>query len=156
MWSCWKVTTIPDTRHRDKHHLLLGVAILVLPLLVSLHPVYGFSSFSKSSSINFPKQLITFTPSGSNSNPSSSTYSMVPQTPSTTNNDKDSTIKTIASKAVITCMNSTIKNALIDALINRPLVNVNSSIRIDPTFVNHTVTDIIGCINKIENGLTSK
>jgi hypothetical protein len=81
---------------------------------------------------------------------------MVPQTLSTTNNDKDSTIKTIASKAVITCMNSTIKNALIDALINRPLVNVNSSIRIDPTFVNHTVTAIIGCINKIENGLTSK
>ena len=85
---------------------------------------------SKSLSINFPKQLITFTPSGSNSNPSSSTSSMVPQTPSPTNNDKDSTIKTIASKAVITCMNSTIKNALIDALINRPLVNVNGSIRI--------------------------
>jgi hypothetical protein len=82
---------------------------------------------------------------------------MVPQTPSTTNNDKDSTITTtIASTAVITCMNSTIKNALIDALVNRPLVNVNGSIRIDPTFVNHTVTDIIGCINKIENGLTSK
>ncbi|MFZ0893745.1 MAG: hypothetical protein WAZ77_04510 [Candidatus Nitrosopolaris sp.] len=147
---------MPDTRHRDKHHLLFGVAILVLLLLVSLHPVYGFSSYSKSLSINFPKQLITFTPSGSNSNPSSSTSSMVPQTPSPTNNDKDSTIKTIASKAVITCMNSTIKNALIDALINRPLVNVNGSIRIDPTFVNHTVTDIIGCINKIENGLTSK
>ena len=147
---------MPDTRHRDKHHLLFGVAILVLILLVSLHPVYGFSLYSKSSSINFPKQLITFTPSGSNSNPSSSTSSMVPQTPSTTNNDKDSTIKTIASTAVITCMNSTIKNALIDALINRPLVNVNGSIRIDPTFVNHTVTDIIGCINKIENGLTSK
>ena len=151
------MTTMPDTRHRNKHHLLFGVAILVLLLLVSLHPVYGFSSYSKSSSINFPKQLITFTPSGSNSNPSSSTSSMVPQTPSTTNNDKDSTITTtIASTAVITCMNSTIKNALIDALVNRPLVNVNGSIRIDPTFVNHTVTDIIGCINKIENGLTSK
>jgi hypothetical protein len=81
---------------------------------------------------------------------------MVPQTPSPTNNDKDSTIKTITSTAVIACVNSTIKNALIDALINRPLVNVNGSIRLDPTFVNHTVTDIIGCINKIENGLTSK
>ena len=147
---------MPDTRHRDKHHLLFGAAILVQLLLVSLHPVYGFSSYSKSLSINFPKQLIIFAPSGSNSNPSSSTSSMVPQTPSPTNNDKNSTIKTMASKAVITCMNSTIKNALIDALINRPLVNVNGSIRLDPTFVNHTVTDIIGCINKIENGLTSK
>jgi hypothetical protein len=46
--------------------------------------------------------------------------------------------------------------ALIDTLINRSLVNVNGSIRIDPTFVNHTMTDIMGCINKIENGLTSK
>ena len=147
---------MPDTRHRDKHHLLFGVAILVLLLLVSLHPVYGFSSYSKSSSINFSKQLTSFTPSGSNSSPSSSTSSTIPQTPSTTNNDQNSTIKPIASKAVITCVNSTIKNALIDALINRPLVNVNGSIRIDPTFVNHTVTDIIGCINKIENGLTSK
>jgi hypothetical protein len=52
---------------------------------------------------------------------------MVPQTPSPTNNDKDSTIKTITSTAVIACVNSTIKNALIDALINRPLVNVNGS-----------------------------
>ena len=83
------------------------------------------------------------TPSGSKSSTSATT----PQTPS---------IKTLASKAVITCVNSTIKNALIDALINRPLVNVNSSIRIDPTFVNHTMTDIMNCINKIENGLTSK
>jgi hypothetical protein len=150
------VTTMPDTHHRDKRHLLFGVAISVQLLLVSLHPVYGFSSYSKSLSINFPKQLIKFTPSGSNSNTSSSTSSMVPQTLSPTNNNKDSTIKTIASKAVITCMNSTIKNALIDALINRPLVNLNGSIRIDPTFVNHTVTDIIGCIYKIENGITSK
>jgi type II secretory pathway component GspD/PulD (secretin) len=54
---------------------------------------------------------------------------------------------------VITCVNSTIKNALIDVLISRPLVNVNGSIRIDPTFVNHTMTDIMGCIKKIENGL---
>jgi hypothetical protein len=105
-------------------------------LLVSLHPVFGFSSHSKSSSSDM-------TPSGSKSSTSATT----PQTPS---------IKTIASKAVITCVNSTIKNALIDALINRPLVNVNSSIRIDPTFVNHTMTDIMSCINKIENGLTSK
>jgi hypothetical protein len=80
---------------------------------------------------------------------------MAPQTPSTTNNDKESTIKTVASKAVITCVNSTIKNAPIDALINRPLVNVNG-LRIDPIFVNHTMTDIMSCINKIENGLTSK
>lgn len=146
-----------DIHHRDTHRSLLGgLAILVMLLLVSLHPVYGFSSYSKSLSINFRKQLIIFTPSGSNSNPSSSTSSMVPQTPSPTNNDKDSTIKTITSTAVIACVNSTIKNALIDALINRPLVNVNGSIRLDPTFVNHTVTDIIGCINKIENGLTSK
>jgi hypothetical protein len=152
-----------DIHHRDTHRSLLGgLAIFVMLLLVSLHPVYGFSSDSKSPSsngiplVNFSKQLATFTPSGSKSSPSSSTFSTTPQTPSTTNNDKDSTIKTIASKAVIICVNSTIKNALIDALINRPLVNVNGSIRIDPTFVNHTMTDIMGCINKIENGLTSK
>lgn len=149
-----------DIHHRDKHRSLLwGMAILVMLLLVPLHPVYGFSSHSKSSSngippVNFSKQPITLTPSGSNSSPSSST-SATPS-PSTTNNDKESTIKTVASKAVITCVNSTIKNALIDALINRPLVNVNGSIRIDPTFVNHTMTDIMSCINKIENGLTSK
>jgi hypothetical protein len=152
-----------DIHHRNKHRSLLwGIAILVMLLLVPLHPVYGFSSHNKSSSgnsialVNFSKQLTSFTPSGSNSSPSSSTSSTIPQTPSTTNNDQNSTIKPMASKAVITCVNSTIKNALIDALINRPLVNVNGSIRIDPTFVNHTVTDIIGCINKIENGLTSK
>jgi hypothetical protein len=129
-------------------------------VLVSLHPVFGFSSHSKSSSngilpVNFSKQPITLTPSGSNLSPSSSTSAAIPQTPSTTNNDKESTIKTVASKAVITCVNSTIKNALIDALINRPLVSVNSS-RIDPIFINHTMTDIMSCINKIENGLTSK
>jgi hypothetical protein len=105
-------------------------------LLVSLHPVFGFSSHSKSSSNDM-------TPLGSKSSTSATT----PQTAS---------VKTLASKAVITCVNSTIKNALIDALINRPLVNVNSSIRIDPTFVNHTMTGIMSCINKIENGLTSK
>ena len=149
-----------DAHHRDTHRSLLGgLAILVMLLLVSLHPVFGFSSHSKSSSngippVNYSKQPITLT--GSNSSPSSSTSATTPQTPSTTNNDKESAIKTIASKAVITCVNSTIKNALIDALINRPLVNVNSSIRIDPTFVNHTMTDIMSCINKIENGLTSK
>jgi uncharacterized protein (UPF0333 family) len=151
-----------DAHHRDTHRSLLrGLAILVVLLLVSLHPVFGFSSHSKSSSngiprVNFSKQSITLTPSGSNSSSSSSTSATIPQTPSTTNNDKESTIKTVASKAVITCVNSTIKNALIDALINRPLVNVNNSIRIDPTFVNHTMTDIMSCINKIENGLTSK
>ena len=112
-----------------------GLAILVILLLVSLHPVFGFSSYSKSSSNDM-------TPSRSDSSPSSSTSATTPQTPS---------IKTLASKAVITCVNSTIKNALIDALINRPLVNVSSSIRIDPTFVNHTMTDIMSCINKIEN-----
>lgn len=141
-----------DAHHRDTHRSLLGgLAILVMLLLVSLHPVFGFSSHSKSSSngmppVNLSKQPITLTPSGSNSSPSSSTSATTPQTPS---------IKTLASKAVITCVNSTIKNALIDALINRPLVNVNSSIRIDPTFVNHTMTDIMSCINKIENGLTT-
>ena len=151
-----------DAHHRDTHRSLLrGLAILVVLLLVSLHPVFGFSSHSKSSSngiprVNFSKQPITLTPSGSNSSSSSSTSATIPQTPSTTNNDKESTIKTLASKAVITCVNSTIKNALIDALINRPLVNVNNSIRIDPTFVNHTMTDIMSCINKIENRLTSK
>jgi hypothetical protein len=70
-------------------------------LLVSLHPVFGFSSHSKSSSNDM-------TPSGSKSSTSATT----PQTPS---------IKTLASKAVITCVNSTIKNALIDALINKPI-----------------------------------
>src|ERR1700758_5029545 len=99
-----------DVYHIDTHRSLLGgLAILVMLLLVSLHPVFGFSSHSKSSSNDM-------TPSGSKSSTSATT----PQTPS---------IKTIASKAVITCINSTIKNALIDALINRPLVNVNSSIR---------------------------
>jgi hypothetical protein len=128
-----------DAYHRDTHRSLLGgLAILVILLLVSLHPVFGFSSHSKSSSNGM-------TPSGSS--PSSSTSATTPQTPS---------IKTLASKTVITCVNSTIKNALIDALINRPLVNVNNSIRIDPTFVNHTMTDIMSCINKIENRLTSK
>ena len=128
-----------DAYHIDTHRsLLAGLAILVILLLVSLHPVFGFSSHSKSSSNGM-------TPSGSS--PSSSTSATTPQTPS---------IKTLASKAVITCVNSTIKNALIDALINRPLVNVNNSIRIDPTFVNHTMTDIMSCINKIENRLTSK
>ena len=102
--------------------------------------MFGFSSHSKSSSRGM-------TISGSNSSPSSPTSAMTPQTPS---------IKTPASKAVITYVNSTIQNALIDALINRPLVNVSSSIRIDPTFVNHTMTDIISCINKIDNRLTSK
>jgi hypothetical protein len=120
-------------------------------LLVSLHSVYGFSSHN-----NFSKQPTTITPSGFNSSHSSSTSSTTPQTPTTTNNDKDSTTKNITSKAVITCVNSTIKNALIDALINRPLVNVNGSLRIDPTFVNHTLTDIMLCISKIENGLISK
>jgi len=150
-----------DAYHIDTHRSLLGgLTILVMLLLVSLHPIFGFSSHSISSSngippVNFTKQPITLTPSGSNSSASSST-SATPQTPSTTNNDKESTIKTVASKAVITCVNSTIKNALIDALINRPLVNVNGSIRIDPAFVNHTMTDIMSCTNKIENGLTSK
>ena len=120
--------------------LLAGLAILVILLPVSLHPVFGFSSHSKSSSSGM-------TPSGSNSSPSSSTSVTTPKTPS---------IKTLASKAVITSVNSTIKNALIDALINRPFVNINSSVRIDPTFVNHTMTDIMSCINKIENRLTSK
>jgi hypothetical protein len=146
-----------DAHHKDTHRSLLGgLAILVRLLVVSLHPVFGFSSHSKSSSNGIPpEQPITLTPSGSNSSPSS-TSATTPQTPSTANNDKESTIKTVASKAVITCVNSTIKNALVDALINRPLVNVNSSIRIDPIFVNHTMTDIMSCINKIENGLTSK
>jgi hypothetical protein len=149
-----------DAHYRDTYRSLLGgLAILVMLLLVSLHPVFGFSSHGKSSSngippVNFSKQPITFTPSGSNSNPSSSSSATTSQTPSTTNNDKESTIKTVASRAVITCVNSTIKNVLIDALINKPLVNVNGSIRIDPTFVNQT--DIMSCINKIENGLTSK
>jgi hypothetical protein len=130
-----------DAYHIDTHrNLLAGLAILVTLLLVSLHPVLGFSSHSKSSNNGM-------TPSGSNSSSSSSTSATTPQTPS---------IKTLASKAVITCVNSTIKNALIDALTNWPLVNVNSSIRIDPTFVNHTMTDIMSCINKIENRLTSK
>ncbi len=105
-----------------KHRRLLeGLALLAVITLVSVHPVYGYLSSSKSPVSN-----------------------------------KDSTIKTIASKAVITCVNSTIKNALIDVLINRPLVSVNGSIRIDPIFVNHTMNNIMGCINKIENGLTNK
>ena len=128
-----------DAYHIDTHrHLLAGLALLVILLLVSLHPVFGFLSHSKSPGNGM-------TPSGSN--PSSSTSATTPQTPS---------IKTLASKAVITCVNSTIKNALIDALINRPLVNVSSSIRIDPTFVNNTITDIMSCINKIENRLTKR
>jgi hypothetical protein len=118
-------------------------------LLISLHPVYGFSLHN-----NFSKQPTTLTPSGFNS--SHPTSSTTPQSTTTSNNNKDSTTKNITSKAVITCVNSTIKNALIDALINRPLVNVNGSIRIDPTFVNHTITDIMGCIGKIENGLIAK
>src|SRR5215469_1213376 len=122
-----------DVYHIDTHRSpLAGLAILVILLLVSLHPVFGFLSHSKSPGNGM-------TPSGSNSS-SPSTSATTPQTPS---------IKTLASKAVITCVNSTIKNALIDALINRPLVNVSSSIRIDPTFVNHTMTDIMSCINKI-------
>src|SRR5215467_1462847 len=113
-----------NAHHGDAHRILLrGLAILVVLLLVSLHPVFGFSSHSKSSSngithVNFSKQSIKLTPSGSNSSPSSSASATTPQTPSTTNNDKENTIKTVASKAVITCVNSTIKNALIDALIN--------------------------------------
>jgi type II secretory pathway component GspD/PulD (secretin) len=59
-------------------------------------------------------------------------------------------------KAVITCVNSTIKNALIDVVINRPLVNVNGSIALDPTFLNHTINDMMGCVNKIENKMTNK
>ena len=130
-----------DVYHIDTHRSLLGgLAIFVMLLLVSLHPVFGFSSHSKSSSNGM-------TPSGSNSSPSSSTSATTPQTPS---------IKTLASKAVITYVNSTIKNALIDALVNRAFVNVNSSIRIDPTFVNNTITDIMSCINKIENRLTKR
>jgi hypothetical protein len=117
-----------DAYHIDTHRSLLsGLAILVSLLLVSLHPVFGFSSHSKSSGNGM-------TPSGSNSSSSSSTSATTRQTPS---------IKTLASKTVITCVNSTIKNALIDALINRPLVNVNSSIRIDPTVVNHTKSSVI-------------
>ena len=92
-----------DANHIDTHRsLLAGLAISVILLLVSLHPVFGFSSHSKSS--------------GNGMTPSSSTS----ETPS---------IKTLTSKIVITCVNSTIKNALIDALINRPLVNVNSSMK---------------------------
>jgi hypothetical protein len=145
-----------DAHYRDTYRSLLGgLAILVMLLSVSLYPIIGFSSHGKSSSndippVNFSKQPLTLTPS------SSSTSATTPRTPSTTNNDKESAIKTVASKAVITCVNSTIKNALIDPLINRQLVNVNGSIRIDPTFVNHTMTDIMSCINKIENGLTIK
>ena len=84
-----------DAHHRDTHRSLLGgLAIFVMLLLVSLHPVFGFSSQSKSSSngispVNFSKQPITLTPSGSNSSPSSSTSTTTPQTPSTTNNDKE-------------------------------------------------------------------
>ena len=62
----------------------------------------------------------------------------------------------MGSKAVITCVNSTIKNALIDVVINRPLVNVNGSIILDPTFLNQTMTDIMGCVNKIENKMALK
>ena len=57
---------------------------------------------------------------------------------------------------MITCINSTIKNALIDAVIDRPLVNVNGSIMLDPMFVNHTITDIKGCVDEIENGIAIK
>ena len=112
-----------DAKYRDTHRSLLGgVAILVMLLLVSLHPVFGFSSHTKPSSndippANFSKQPITLTPSGSNSSPSSSTSATTPQTPSTTNNDKDSIIKTVASKAVITYVNATIKNLLIQSVI---------------------------------------
>lgn len=128
-----------DTYHKHRHLSLLGaLAILAMLLLVSLQPVYGSNIKSPSGnsipSINSSKQPGTITAS-------------------TTSHDKKSTTNTIASKAVITCVNSTIKNALIDVLISRPLVNVNGSIRIDPTFVNHTMTDIMGCIKKIENGL---
>jgi hypothetical protein len=138
---------MPDTHPTYKHRRLGGLAILVMITLVSVHPVYGSLSYSKSPISKFA----ILTQSGPNSGPSTSTSLMTLQAFSTTDNDKNSTIKIIASKAVITCVNSTIKNALIDALINRPLVNVNGSIRIDPTFVNHTMTDIMGCINKIEN-----
>ena len=130
-----------DTYHKDRHLSLLGaLAILVMLLLVSLQPVYGFASHIKS-------------PNGNSTQSINSSKQPGTITPSTTSNDKKGTINTIASKAVITCVNSTIKNALIDALINRPLINVNGTIRIDPTFVNHTMTDIMGCIKKIENGL---
>jgi type II secretory pathway component GspD/PulD (secretin) len=128
-----------DTYHKDRHLSLLGaLAILAMLVLVSLQPVYG-------SNIKSPN---------GNSTPSiNSSKRPGTITASTTSHDKKSTTNTIASKAVITCVNSTIKNALIDVLISRPLVNVNGSIRIDPTFVNHTMTDIMGCIKKIENGL---
>ena len=109
-------------------------------LLVSLQSVYGFASYIKS-------------PNGNSTQSINSSKQPGTITPSTTSNDKKGTTNTIASKAVITCVNSTIKNALIDALINRPLINVNGTIRIDPTFVNHTMTNIMGCIKKIENGL---
>jgi len=143
---------VPHKKCQCTHlRLLGGLALLVIITLVSVHPVYGSLSFSKSPISN----IAIFTQSGSNPNPSTST-SLMTQVSSTANNDNNSTIKTIASKAVITCVNSTIKNALIDVLINRPLVSVNGTIRIDPTFVNHTMNNIIGCINTIENGLTSK
>ena len=77
-------------------------------------------------------------------------------TSTSTDNVKNSTIKTIQSKPVITCVKSTIKNALIDAVIDRPLVNVNGSIMLDPMFVNHTITDIKGCVDEIENGIAIK
>src|SRR5215469_10393335 len=97
-----------DVHYRDTYRSLLGgLAILVMLLLISLHPVFGFSSHSKYSSngippVNFSKQSITLTPSGSNSSHSSSTSATTTQTPSTTNNDKERTINTVASKAVIT------------------------------------------------------
>jgi hypothetical protein len=130
-----------ETQYRGKH--LLGcLAMLVSILLISGHPIYGFLSDSKSPG----SKSTTLIQSRLISDPISTS----------TDNEKNSTIKTMGSKAVITCVNSTIKNALIDVVINRPLVNVNGSIILDPTFLNQTMTNIMGCVNKIENKMALK
>lgn len=122
-------------------NLFSCLAILIIVLLMSVHPVYGLLSNNKSyTSSHAALQSdsvsdLTFTPTG---------------------NDMNSTVKNIQSKAVITCVNSTIKNALINAVIDRPLVNLNGSIVLDPMFVNHTMTDIMGCVGTKENGTAIK
>ena len=143
MFPIIKGDRMTNAQHKGKLQNLLGcLAILVTILLISGHPIYGFLSDNKSPS----SRSTTLMQSGPISD----------STSSSTDNVKNSTIKTIQSKAVTACVNSTIKNALIDAVIDRPLVNVNGSIMLDPMFVNHTISDIKGCVDKIENGIAIK
>lgn len=119
-------------------NLFSCLTISIIVLLISVHPIYGLLSNNKS----YTSRHAT-----------SQSDSISGLTPGI---DMNSTVKNIQSKAVITCVNSTIKNALINAIVDRPLVNLNGSIVLDPMFVNHTMTDIMGCVGTKENGTAIK